>query len=67
MSHQQHHSESGRTKSQRHKHDQKQKSYEETTGNPYHLSKGMQTFFAGLVIFMVISVTALFVGGFIRW
>jgi hypothetical protein len=66
MSHE-HHSESGRNKNERQEHDRKSRSYEETTGNPYHLSKGVRTVVGAVAVIVIVAVTALFVGGFIHW
>jgi hypothetical protein len=62
-----HDSESGRNRNERQEHDRKSRSYEETTGNPYHLSKGARTFVGVLALIVVIALTGLFVGGFIHW
>ncbi len=62
-----HHSESGRNRNERQDHDRKTRSYEESIGNPYHLSKGARTIGAVLVVIVVIAVTGLVVGGFIHW
>lgn len=62
-----HKSESGRNRNERQEHDRKSRSYEETTGNPYHLSKSARTVLGVLVLMVVIAVTGLFVGGFIHW
>ncbi len=59
-----HHGESGRDRTERHEHDRKARSYEETTGNPYHLSKGVRTVAGILVLIVVAAVTALFAAGF---
>ena len=45
-------------------HDRKARSYEETTGNPYHLSKGARMVGGILVLIVVVAVTALFAVGF---
>ena len=62
-----HDDESGRSRNERQEHDRKSRSYEETTGNPYHLSKGARTVVGVLVVLVAIALTGLFVGGFIRW
>ena len=55
-------------KNDRKEHDRKARSYEETTtGNPYHLSKGMRNAAAILVVILVIGVTSLFVTGILRF
>lgn len=60
-------SESGRNRNERQEHDRKSRAYEETTGNPYHLSKGARMVVGVLVLIVVIALTGLFVGGFIHW
>lgn len=60
-------SDSGRNRNERQDHDRKARSYEESTGNPYHLSKAARTVGAVLVLVVVIALTGLFVGGFIHW
>lgn len=62
-----HQSESGRDRNERQEHDRKSRLYEETTGNPYHLSKGARAVVGVLAVMVVITVTALFVGGVIHW
>jgi hypothetical protein len=62
-----HDSESGRNRNERQEHDRKSRSYEETTGNPYHLSKAARTVVGVLALIVVIALTGLFVGGFIHW
>jgi hypothetical protein len=59
--------ESGRTKNERREHDRKTRLYEETTGNPYHLSKGARMLGGLLAVVVVITLTALFFSGAIRW
>ncbi len=59
--------ESGRNRSERQEHDRKSRVYEETTGNPYHLSNGVRTLGGILVVVVVITLTALFVIGAVRW
>ena len=59
-----HQSESGRDRNERHEHDRKTRVYEETTGNPYHLSKGVRTVVTVLIVVVLIAVTALFATGF---
>jgi len=39
---------------------------EETTGNPYHLSRGTRTFLRIVAVILVITMTALFLRGFIN-
>jgi hypothetical protein len=62
-----HQSESGRNRNERQEHDRKTRSYEETTGNPYHLSKAARTVVGALAVIVVIALTWLFVSGVIRW
>jgi hypothetical protein len=62
-----HQSESGRNRNERQEHDRKTRSYEETTGNPYHLSKAARTVVGVLAVIVVIALTWLFVSGVIRW
>jgi hypothetical protein len=62
-----HQSESGRNRNERQEHDRKARSYEETTGNPYHLSKAARTVVGVLALIVVIALTGLFVSGFIHW
>ena len=59
--------ESGRNRNERQDHDRKTRSYEETTGNPYHLSKGARTGVGVLALIMAIALTGLFVSGLIHW
>lgn len=59
--------ESGRDRNERHEHDRRTRSYEETTGNPYHLSKGARLLGGLLAVVVVFALTGLFVGGFIHW
>jgi hypothetical protein len=58
------HGESGRDRNERQVHDRKARSYEETTGNPYHLSKRARMVGGILVLIVVVAVTALFAVGF---
>ena len=59
--------ESGRNRDERQEHDRKTRSYEETTGNPYHLSKGARMLGGLLAVIVVITVTLLFLSGAVRW
>jgi len=59
--------ESGRDRNERQEHDRKTRSYEETTGNPYHLSKGARMLGGILAVVVVITLTVLFMSGAIRW
>ena len=58
---------SDRDRKQRQEHDRAARSYEETTGNPYHLSKGRRTLFAIIALIVVITMTALFVLRVVHW
>lgn len=62
-----HQSESGRDRNERQEHDRKTRSYEETTGNPYHLSRAARMLVGALALVVVITLTALFLSGAIRW
>jgi len=59
--------ESGRNRNERQEHDRKTRSYEETTGNPYHLSRGARMLGGILALVVVVALTGLFVSGAIRW
>ena len=59
--------ESGRNRNERQEHDRKTRSYEETTGNPYHLSRGARMLAGFLALVVVVALTGLFVSGFIHW
>ena len=59
--------ESGRNRNERQEHDRKTRSYEATTGNPYHLSRAARMVGGALALVVVISLTALFVSGAIHW
>jgi len=59
--------ESGRNRNERQEHDRKTRSYEETTGNPYHLSKAARMVVGVLAVIVVITLTALFLSGAIHW
>ena len=61
-----HQSESGRNRNERQEHDRKTRSYEETTGNPYHLSMGARTIVGVLAVIVAIALTGLFVSGSIH-
>ena len=60
-------SESGRNRNERQEHDRKTRAYEETTGNPYHLSKAARVAGGVLALAMVVALTGLFVSGAIHW
>ena len=62
-----HHTESSKSHNARKKHDQQARQYEETTGNPWHESKGARIGMAAIAIIAVVSLTLLFVGGVIHW
>ncbi len=59
--------ESGRNRNERQEHDRKSREYEATTGNPYHLSGGVRMLVGALALVVVITLTALFVGGAVHW
>ena len=61
------HDESGRSGNEREEHDRKTRSYEATTGNPYHLSKAARMIGGVLAVIMVITLTALFFSRAIHW
>lgn len=61
------HDESGRNRNERQDHDRKTRAYEDTTGNPYHLSRAARMVVGALALVVVITLTALFVSGAIRW
>ena len=73
MSHQQHSERAESTERHKHdskgrqQHDSKAQQYEETTGNPYHLSKNVRLAATGLIVFMIVSVTLLFMTGIFRF
>ena len=62
-----HQSESGRDRTERQEHDRKARAYEETTGNPYHLSRAARIVVGALALVVVVTLTALFMSGAIRW
>jgi hypothetical protein len=62
-----HQDESGRNRNERQEHDRKTRSYEETTGNPYHLSKAARMVVGLLALIVVVALTGLFVSGAIHW
>ena len=59
-------SESGRDRNERKDHDRKSRDYEDSTSNPYHLSKGGRLLFGIVAVIVIIAVTALFFRGFIH-
>ena len=59
--------ESGRNRNERQEHDRRTRSYEETTGNPYHLSRAARMVVGVLAVIVVIAVTLLFLSGAIHW
>jgi len=61
-----HQSESGRDRNERRDHDRKSRDYEDSTSNPYHLSKGARTVVGIIALVVIIAVTALFFRGFIH-
>ncbi len=64
---QDHQSESGRDRTERREHDRKARGYNETTGNPLHLSTSTRAIGVVIVVVVIVGVTALFVGGIIHW
>ena len=62
-----HQSESGRDRTERQEHDRKARAYEETTGNPHHLSKNARLVISVLAVIVAVLLTGLFVSGFVRW
>ena len=61
------HSESGRTRAQRRQHDRQVKAHEADLGRPWHASPAIRYAFIVLAFVVVLSITLLFVGGFIKW
>jgi hypothetical protein len=59
--------ESGRNRNERQEHDRKTRAYEETTGNPYPLSRVARGAGGVLALAMVVALTGLFVSGAIHW
>ena len=59
--------ESGRNRNERQEHDRKTRSYEATTGNPYHLSRTVRMVGGVLAVVVVITLTALFISTSIHW
>ncbi len=59
--------ESGRNRNERQEHDRKSRSYEEATGNPYHLSSAARMALGVLAVVVVLALTGLFVSGAIHW
>ena len=62
-----HHSESSTSHNARRKHDAQVRSYEESTGNPWHQSNGARIGMGIIAVIAVVSLTLLFVSGVIRW
>jgi len=62
-----HRGESGRRRSERRKHDQRERAYEQHTEVAWHQSKGVRYAMFALVVIAVLGLTALFVGGVIKW
>jgi len=58
---------SGQSGNERQEHDRKTRSYEATTGNPYHLSKTVRILGGALAVVVVITLTALFFSRAIHW
>lgn len=67
MSNKQKHSESGRSKSQRKQHDQREKQYEQTTGMQWQKNKVVLYGMVALVVVAVIGLTGMFMAGMIKW
>ena len=59
--------EGGRNRNDRQEHDRKTRTYEETTGNPYHLSRPARMVVGVVSVIVVITLTALFISGAIHW
>jgi hypothetical protein len=62
-----HRSESGRKRSERRKHDQRERAYEEHTEMAWHENKTTRYVMVALVVIAILSLTALFIGGVIKW
>jgi hypothetical protein len=61
------HSESGRKRSERRKHDQRERAYEEHTEMAWHENKTTRYVMVALVVIAIVTLTGLFVGGVIKW
>lgn len=59
--------ESGRRRSERRKHDARERTYEQETTTPWHQSKTLRYAMFAIVVIAVLSLTLLFVGGVIKW
>ncbi len=59
-------SETGRGPNPHEDEDRMRRFDDETTGNPYHFSRAMRTFLRIVALILVVSMTALFLRGFIR-
>ncbi len=62
-----HHTESSKSHNSRREHDRKERQYEETTGNPWHESKNARIGMGVIAVIAVVSLSLLFIGGYIRW
>jgi hypothetical protein len=62
-----HQDEGGRSKNESREHDRETRSYEETTGNPYHFSKAMRLIGAVLAEIVVIALKRAISRGFVHW
>ncbi len=67
MSNKKRHSESGRKRSERRKHDQRERAYEEHTEMAWHENKTTRYIMVALVVIAIVSLSVLFIGGFIKW
>jgi len=59
--------ESGRTRNERRDHDREARTYEASTGNPYHLPRVVRGAAVVLVLIVVVALTALFASGAFHW
>jgi hypothetical protein len=61
------HSESGRHRNERREHDREARVHDEEVYNEPHESKGVRYFGLAMIVIVIVTLTALFMGGFIRW
>ena len=61
------HSESGRHRGQRRKHDRQTREYEERVYTGWHLSKDVRVGVGAIVAVVIIGLTGMFMLGMIRW
>jgi hypothetical protein len=61
------HSESGRHRGERREHDREERAYEEQTVTAWHQSPTVRVVGIVLVVLVSVAMTALFVGGLIKW